>query len=84
MIWIVLAFFAIWLVMRCVIETSKEIQSAAGISPQPLITDQEFCELMPHVSKDVAMKVRGIMADVSGWEREEIHPDTKIIEFESW
>ena len=50
--------------------------------PQPCISDDEFCKLIREVPDSVCMQVRDILVDVSGWDREEIHPDTKLIEFE--
>ena len=52
-----------------------------SIQLQPCVTDDEFCELIPDVSRDVASTVRGVMADASGWDREEIHPETRLVEF---
>ncbi|MEM8671503.1 MAG: hypothetical protein AAGG48_28545 [Planctomycetota bacterium] len=55
-----------------------------GFSSQPCISDEEFCALIPDVPLDVALKVRDVLVDVTGWDREEIHPDTRLVEFELW
>lgn len=55
-----------------------------GFSPQPCLSDEEFCALLPDVPEEVALKVRGILVDATGWDREEIHPNTRLVEFELW
>jgi len=51
-------------------------------SAQPSISDEEYCALMPGISREVALGVRDVLVDASGWDREEIHPKTRLIEFE--
>ena len=68
----------------CALDSRIAWQVHSDISPQPSVSDEEFCQLMPDVSQDVAMGVRDVLVDVSGWDREEIHPDTRIIEFDLW
>jgi hypothetical protein len=50
----------------------------------PPISDEEFLRrCSPDVRPDVALQVRGIIADVFGVERENIHPETNLIELDS-
>lgn len=51
-------------------------------SAQPSISDEEYCALMPGVSREVALGVRDVLVDASGWDRDEIHPKTRLVEFE--
>lgn len=80
MIWIFIV--VVVLIVLCVCQHSS--QSEIEFEPQPCVTDEEFCELMPEISPDIALRVRAVIADSTGWDREEIHPGTKIIEFELW
>lgn len=48
------------------------------------VFSKEYCKLMPDVPEEVALKVRDVLVDVSGWDRDEIHPDTRIVEFDLW
>ena len=77
LIFIVAVFLAI---MCAACGTSSE--PPVSVSPQPSISDEEFCALMPDVRRDVALKVRDILADATGWDRDEIHPKTRLAEFE--
>ena len=54
------------------------------IQKQPTIPDQEFCALIPEVHPDVCLTVRRIVSETTGWDQDEIHPDTKLIEFDLW
>ncbi len=54
------------------------------ISKQPTISDQEFCELIPEVHPEVSLTVRRIVSETTGWDQNEVHPDTKLIEFDLW
>lgn len=72
------------LFMSCLRESRRTLEQQVGFVAQPEISDDEFCQLLPDVDPAVALKVREICADVAGWEREEVHPDTRIIEFELW
>ena len=72
------------LFLHCIRESRRNLEARVGFSPQPEISDAEFCELMPGVDPEIAIKVREICSDVSGWDREEIHPQTRIVEFELW
>ena len=56
--------------------------SEPHIDPQPFISDEDFCRLVPEVPEDVALKVRQVLVDATGWDRDEIHPKTKLAEFE--
>ena len=62
----------------CYLEHCKEDRFEA----QPCISDEEFCKLMPEVDPQIALKVREILCDVSGWDSNEIHPETRLVEFE--
>lgn len=64
-------------VFNCLL--SKAVPS---IAPQEFVSDEEFCRLMPDVPENTALKVREILVDATGWERDEIHPHTKLVEFE--
>lgn len=55
---------------------------APSIDKQPSISDAEYCALMPEISEEVALKVREVLCDATGWDREEIHPNTRIVEFD--
>ena len=81
MLWVPIAIVAS-LIACCLLSVLSERQSLAEIEPQPSVSDEEFCELLPEVPREVSMKVRSVMVDVSGWDREEIHPNTRIIELE--
>jgi hypothetical protein len=54
------------------------------IAPQEFVDDDEYCRLMPEIPRDTALRVREGLVDATGWDREEIHPQTKLIEFEYW
>ena len=46
----------------------------------PPISDEEFLELCdPEVKPEVALKVREILADFSGVEKERIYPEARIV-----
>ena len=60
------------------------LEKRLGFSKQPCTTDAEFCALMPDIPDDIALKVRGALADAASWDREEIHPNTRLVEFELW
>ena len=73
-----------FLFLLCMRESQRNIEARVGFSPQPEISDAEFCQSIPDVAPDTALKVREICSDATGWEREEIHPNTKLVEFELW
>ncbi|WP_146462629.1 hypothetical protein [Rubripirellula tenax] len=60
------------------------MEKQVGFSPQPCITDDEFCALISDVPDEVALKVRDVLTDATGWDREEIHPRTRLVEFDLW
>ena len=66
----------------CLSYTQSIEEKAIGFVAQPEISDSEFCDLLPEVDPTVALRVRQICSDVSGWDRDEIHPYTRLIEFE--
>ena len=72
------------LFVRCVREPVRDLEEQVGFSAQPEISDSEYCELIPNVDPEIALKVREVCAEVSGWDQDEIHPDTRIVEFELW
>lgn len=72
------------LFLCCMREGQRNLEAQVGFSPGPDTTDAEFCELMPDVAPEIALKVREICTEVSGWEPEEIHPQTRLVEFELW
>ena len=84
MTWIAVAVVAILVAVLLVCCAFSEPPGMEEIEPQPCVTDREFCCLLPEVSDEVCMKVRDVLVDVSGWDREEIHPETRLIEFETW
>ena len=85
MIWFMFAMFVGWMLAMCAFAIRRGlVQAQHDIISQPCVSDEEFCKLMPEISKEVAMGVRSVLVDVSGWDREEIHPETRIIEFDSW
>ncbi len=48
---------------------------------RPVISDDEFMDLLPPgTNRDVAMRVRSIVSEQSGIERDLIHPDSTFIE----
>ncbi len=80
MIWVIVIAIVGWFV-------AERIGIALGmierpIEPQPCLSDDEFCRLLGDVSPDVALRVRGVLTDATGWDRDEIHPQTRLIEFE--
>ena len=87
MYWLCLLPYSIFVLMIVIVIFQclrSSTQKYADFTPQPEVNDEQFCALMPEVSEDVAMKVRDVLTDVSGWDREEIHPQTRIAEFEMW
>ena len=81
---ILVAIGTAMLFMHCVRESGRQMEEQVGFTAQQEISDEEFCELMPEVDPNVALKVRQVCADVSGWDNDEIHPNTRLIEFELW
>lgn len=84
---ILLAVFIAYLTMcitMCIVEEKRMQRMRHEISPQDSVTDERYCKLMPGVPEEIALKVRDVMVEVSGWDRDEIHPDTRIVEFELW
>ena len=81
---VVLIVGAAFAIILCAIETQKRLEDRVGFAPQPSIADDEFCETLSDVPEDVALKVRRVLADSVGWDKEEIHPNTRLIEFELW
>ena len=77
--WILICLLLIWIVTQCCLSARLP---GGTIVAQPDTTDEEFCGLMPNVPPEVALKVRQILVDATGWDQEEIHPDTRLIEFE--
>lgn len=72
-----------------VVFLSSVLAWASGVSSRPTnrlavhrLNDEEFCELIDGVDADLALKVRDVLVDATGWEKEEIHPGTRLIEFE--
>lgn len=56
MIWIVIfTLIAVWLLTMCALDSRRASQIHSDISPQPSLSDEEFCELMPEIPKDVAL-----------------------------
>lgn len=72
------------LFVMCMRESQRAIEGQVGFAPQPSTTDDEFCKMMPDIPPEIALEVRQICADVSGWDRDEIHPNTRLIEFDLW
>lgn len=68
--------FAIFALLTCRPRPIEEVLA----TPHP--TDEEFLrQLGPEVSPDTALKVRRAIVDVSGWDTDEIWPDTRLAEF---
>lgn len=84
MAYLLVTIAAIVLVIVLVRCSQHALEARVGFSPQPCITDEEYCRLMPDVSNEVALKVRAILSDATGWDCEEIHPKTRLVEFELW
>ena len=78
---LVLALAVAILLTACLRQAAAE---QVEFSKQPCLTDEEFCALMPDVPDHVALGVREALADATGWDREEIHPKTRLIEFDLW
>lgn len=58
--------------------------ASCGFSAQDSTSDDEFCALLPDVPRDIALEVREVLVDATGWGRDEIHPNTRIVEFDLW
>jgi hypothetical protein len=74
----------VWLFIKCCVTEQSRLEQRFGFSKQDDVSETDYCELMNDIPKETALTVRGVLADVTGWEPEEIHPQTKIIEFEIW
>ena len=81
---VLLAAMAVVIVVACLRESRRALESQLGLTKQPATSDAEFCELMPEIDPELALKVRNICSDVSGWDPDEIHPQTRLVEFEIW
>lgn len=81
MIW-TFVIIALWLIvtfLECGLSDHTTYYSAKS---QPILTDEEFVALMPDVDANVALTIRQILVDVSGWDQDEIHPETRLADFE--
>ena len=76
LVWATDSFFSLDLVLFHSLDPS--------IEKQPCVSDEEFCALMPEISEEVALKVRELLCAASGWDRDEIHPNTRIVEFDHY
>ena len=72
--------FIVAVVVAIAICMVGEIRRAQKIRAKyPPISDEEFmAKLPPGTSRDIAMRVRSIVAEQMGVDRERIHPDTKF------
>jgi len=81
---ILVAIAGLFLFYHCFNSTQKGLEARLGFSPQSEISDAEFCAMMPDIDPQIALKVRDVCADVASWNREAIHPHTRLVEFELW
>ena len=81
---VLLLAFVVSVAILFVFCARRAAEARAGFSRQPCISDQEYCALMPDVPDEVALRVRAVLVDATGWDSDEIHPDTKLVEFELW
>ena len=79
---LILFAFAFCFSVLVVVCVRKTTEARVGITKQPCVSDEEFCELLPEVPDEVALRVRDVLVDATGWDSDEIHPDTKLVEFE--
>ena len=68
----------------CLRESAKEWEGKQEYArTHPPISDEEFLKLCSSdVRPEMALKVREIIADAYGVDREEIYPDTRLIDLE--
>ena len=82
-IYLLMALLLYCLVL-CSIREQRAIEARVGFSPQPCISDDDFCAGIPDVPPELALQVRDVLVDATGWDRDEIHPSTRLVEFELW
>lgn len=65
---ITLVALAIWLCVKCFELENQRLEDHYGFSKQSNISETEYCDLMPNISRNTALKVREILIDTTGWE----------------
>lgn len=77
---IIISVVIISCVVLFVLDELMRLTSSGFKGSQPL-TDDEFMTLLPEgTNREIAMKVRTIVAEQTGWPRESIRPDTNFID----
>ena len=70
-----------WLVTIVLILVALIICGLSKSSPDELCSEEEYLRLMPDdISPETALTVRRILADVSGWDVDEIWPHTTLFD----
>ena len=81
-LWIVIGIAISLIIGRCIVESQLADYEKLGIEPQPMLSDDEYLALLSDIPPEIALGVRDALVDATGWDREEIHPETRLIEFE--